>query len=129
MAHPCKHVLVVEDDRDLRASIADLLELEGVRATLAASADEALRLLEGGRLPDVVLLDMSMPGMSGSELLRHLKQEPSWRRIPVAVMSGFGRSRFEYASMADDYLDKPFSLDRLNEALAALCRKSRAGSE
>jgi CheY-like chemotaxis protein len=129
MTHPCRRVLVTEDDPDLRDTICEFLQAEDIEAVAAASGEAAIEALQRGPLPDVILLDLTMPGVSGTELLARLKAEPRWRAIPVAVMTGFARS-FEYAPAADEFLEKPFGLERLNEAISSLCRKrqSRTGS-
>jgi DNA-binding response OmpR family regulator len=124
--HPCRHVLVVEDDPDLRESICEFLRSEGIEAIGAESGDAGLAALQREPLPDVILLDLKVPGLPGTELLARLKDEPRWAAIPVAVMSGFHRNQFQYAPAADEFLEKPFDLERLNEAVSSLCRKSRS---
>jgi two-component system, chemotaxis family, chemotaxis protein CheY len=123
VSHPCKRVLVVEDDGDLLASISEFLVMEGIEPMLASTGDEALEALRRGPLPDVILLDLGMPGVSGTELLERLKEEDAWRAIPVAAMSGFARDHFQYLPTPDEYLEKPFDLERLNAALCSLCRR------
>ena len=129
MAHPCERVLVVEDDDEVRESMVDYLVMEDIEAVSAATGDEALATLRRGPRPDVILLDLSLPGMSGTDLLQRLKEEPAWATIPVAVMSGYPRGRFGYVPPASEYLEKPFDLDRLNEAISRLCGEAqRAGT-
>jgi len=123
VSHPCKLVLVVEDDEDLLDSIAEFLALEDVEPILASTGVEALQVLERGPLPDAILLDLGMPGVPGTELLDRLRENAAWRSIPVAVMSGFARDHFRYLPAADDFLEKPFDLERLNAALSKLCRR------
>jgi DNA-binding response OmpR family regulator len=125
-AHPCRHVLVVEDDPDLRETICDFLRGEEIEVIEAESGDAGLAALQREPLPDVILLDLKVPGLPGTELLARLKDDPRWAAIPVAVMSGFHRNHFQFAPAADEFLEKPFDLERLNEAVSALCRKSRA---
>lgn len=130
MAHPCRRVLVVEDDTDLRDAIREYLEAEGIEAVEAGTGDAALEALAAEPPPDVVLLDLNIPGLAGMQLLERIRAEPRWARIPVAVMTGFSRSQFRYAP-ADEFLEKPFDLAQLNAALSSLCRKAQArtGSE
>lgn len=118
-------MLVVEDDEDVRLSITEFLELEGIEALAAASGTEALRALEEEPLPDVILLDLGMPGMGGAELLERIREQPRWAGLPVAVMTGFARDRFQYLAGVDEYIEKPFNLERLNQAISALCRRGR----
>jgi CheY-like chemotaxis protein len=124
----CESVLLVEDEPDILALLGDLFEDEGLATSRAASAEEALALLRRGLRPDLILLDLVMPGMSGDELLRLLQDHPDWRKIPVAVMTG-NRGGFEELRRlgADDVVEKPFSLERLNEVLGQLC-SGKAGT-
>jgi two-component system, chemotaxis family, chemotaxis protein CheY len=115
--------MVVEDDEDVRLSIGDFLASEGIAADLAPSGEQALEALRRGPLPDVMLVDLGIPGgMSGEELLRVIRQEEAWACIPVAVMSGVPRSRFEFLP-ADVYVEKPFDVERLNGAISTLCAR------
>ena len=125
MSHPCRRVLVVEDDDDVRASICEFLALEGIEPVAVAGGEEALAALARPPPPDAILLDLGMPGMGGSELLERIRRQERWADIPVAVMTGFARNRFQYLAGADDYIEKPFDLERLNEAISRLCRRAR----
>jgi CheY-like chemotaxis protein len=79
-------VLIVDDDRDFGRSVAELLELEGFRAILASDGREALAVLEGVR-PQVMLIDLFMPGMNGVELMKVVKNDARWASIPRVVMT------------------------------------------
>jgi CheY-like chemotaxis protein len=129
LIHGCKRVLLVEDEPDLRAILAELFAEDGLEVLAAASGEEALAALRGGFVPDLVLVDLVMPGMGGDELVAALRASADWRRLPVAVMTA-KRSGFELlrALGADDVIEKPFTLERLNEAMASLCRRSSTGS-
>jgi CheY-like chemotaxis protein len=129
LLHGCRSVLLVEDEPDLRAILGDLFEEEGLATTRAASAEEALAALRGGLVPDLVLVDLVMPGMKGDELLKLVRETPAWRAIPVAVMTA-KRTGFELlrALGADDVLEKPFTLERLNEVMSGLCVRSSTGT-
>jgi CheY-like chemotaxis protein len=121
--HPCERVLAVEDDVDLLAAIGEFLRGEGIEAVLCATAGEAVAALEHGPLPDVMLVDVGLGGTSGPELLARVRSHPRWGRIPLAAMSGSPAGRYAYLPPVDEYLEKPFELDGLNETLSALCRK------
>ena len=83
------HVLVVEDDADLRPALAALLELEGFSVETASHGQEALdRLRSAQKLPEVLLLDWLMPVMDGRELLTELAKVPRLSGLPVVVLSG-----------------------------------------
>lgn len=80
-------VLVVDDDADLRDSLADLLREEGYAVTLAANGQEALDLLRGLKRPCGVVLDIAMPEMTGTEFYDAMRAEPALADIPVAIFS------------------------------------------
>src|SRR5204863_319323 len=79
-------VLVVEDDRDLREVIAEILEAEGFPVERAANGHEALEKLRGGYEADVILTNLLMPVVDGYELRAELKKHPGWSRIPLIVL-------------------------------------------
>jgi CheY-like chemotaxis protein len=83
---PLGTVLIVDHDRDFARSVAELLELEGFRTILAGDGREALGVLEGVR-PQVMLIDLFMPGMNGVELMRVVKNDARWASIPRVVMT------------------------------------------
>ena len=79
-------VLVVDDLEDTRRVLAGLLRLGGYRPVKAADGPAALRAVEG-EAPDLVLLDLHMPGMDGAEVLRRLREDPRWRDLPVILFT------------------------------------------
>jgi CheY-like chemotaxis protein len=81
-------VMVVDDDPLWREALLDLLALEGIRGMGAANGAEALWSLRRGARPDLVVTDLSMPVMSGWQLLAELLRDPTLASIPVAVVSG-----------------------------------------
>ena len=108
-------VLVVEDEIDVQQVIEYNLRQDGHRVIAAAQGAEAVRV---GResLPDVVLLDLMLPDMRGTEVCRALKDDPATQSIPIIVVSACGEEvdrvvAFELG--ADDYVVKPFSVREL----------------
>lgn len=84
---PRGRVLVVEDDRELRGALGDLLRHEGYLADEAENGFEALLALRTGEVPDLVLLDLAMPVMTGWELCDALVADPLLARIPVVALT------------------------------------------
>jgi len=109
-------ILVVDDERDIREVLRDILEDEGYEVLLAANGAQALALLAGLPHPRVVILDLIMPVMSGVELYAALKADPALRGIPV-IISTSDHSR---APPGVPVMKKPLDLDRLLAAIAAL---------
>lgn len=82
------HVLVVEDDAELRASMVELLVAEGFEVDLATNGAEAIDQLEHDLRPCAVVVDLLMPGIVGQELLEYLRDDARLAQIPVAIYSG-----------------------------------------
>ncbi|OGP71396.1 MAG: DNA-binding response regulator [Deltaproteobacteria bacterium RBG_13_60_28] len=108
---PKERILVVEDDDDILQLLKYNLAKEGYRITGAASGEEALRVLKTG-LPDLVLLDLMLPGIDGLEVCRTLKREARTSRIPIIMLTAKGEEADIVTGLelgADDYITKPFS--------------------
>jgi len=106
-------ILIVDDEESVRRSIADVLSDEGHRTVLAAGSDEAEKEIAAG-LPDLVLLDVAMPGRDGLELLEQLRA--SHPELPVVMMSGHGTIETAVRATklgAYDFLEKPLTYDKL----------------
>jgi CheY-like chemotaxis protein len=104
-----KQILVVDDEAYLRDVHVLVLKAAGYAATAIATATEALRRLAEIR-PDLIVLDMSLPGMDGREFLRRLRASVLWRHLPVILSTGLAAD--EVTSLAEpdtEVLAKPFS--------------------
>ena len=120
-------VLVVEDDRDIRDSIVELLADEGLVAVGAEHGEAALRVLRAGRVPRLILLDLMMPVMDGFAFREAQGREPAWAGIPVVVMSADGQVDAKKARAgAVEYLKKPVDI---HELLAVVKRCLAAASK
>jgi CheY-like chemotaxis protein len=116
-------VLVIDDDNDIREVVALILEDAGYTATEADGGHAALALLRSGPPPDVILLDLMMPDMSGWDLCAELARDPMLAKIPVVVMSGDSRIQAKADTLAAaGYLAKPFDQAQLLSVLEALIR-------
>jgi len=115
-------ILIVEDDAPLRDALATSLQAHGYEASEAGTAEEAV-VLAGHDLPDLVLLDLSLPGADGFHALRRLR---SFTRIPVVVLTVRDAKDDKIAALdggADDYVVKPFDLDELLARIRAALRR------
>jgi CheY-like chemotaxis protein len=113
-------VLVVDDDRDIREALCELLEDEGYKVMSASNGQEALVYLNSREPPCVILLDLMMPVMDGWEFRRRQQNDPRWSRIPVVVITAAGK--YGATSIAAErILPKPLQLDSVLEALAQYC--------
>jgi len=123
------HILVVEDEPDLRAGLQHNLELEGFRVLTAADGKEGLRKAKEGQA-SLILLDLMLPGMPGLEVLRHLRE--TGREVPVIIVSAKGQDRDKVQGLelgADDYLTKPFGLSELLARIRAVLRRTQTGAK
>lgn len=120
-----KRVLVVEDEPDIAALIAYQLTREGFRVETAATGMDALAAVKR-EIPDLLVLDRMLPGLSGDEVLESLRKEPSTRMVPVMVLTARREQedRIEGFELgADDYLTKPFSPRELVLRVQAILRR------
>ena len=116
-------MLVVEDDAEVRTSVAEILEMEGFAVDTAIHGQQALDKLRAGAAPSVLLLDLMMPVMNGLELLEHLRGQVEMRSPPVIVLSanrGYDAEDLGVAAV----VRKPFDVDALVENIAAVLRKT-----
>ncbi len=117
------HVLVVDDDQRLRSLLQRYLVEQGFRVSTASSAAEARRLL-GSMQPDAMVLDVTMPGESGLELTRALRD--GGQGLPILLLTARGEPQDRIAGLeagSDDYLGKPFEPRELLLRLRALLRR------
>jgi len=113
-----RSVLVVEDDPDLRAAIADTLAADGHAVTVARDGHEALEILRQGARPDVILLDLTMPRMDGLEFRVQQAQDPRFAHIPVVVMTAVEAMALQAASSGlCNFLFKPIDLEQMNSVI------------
>jgi two-component system phosphate regulon response regulator PhoB len=118
-------VLVVEDEPDIAALIAYQLTREGFRVETAGTGMEALQAVSRD-IPDMVVLDRMLPGLSGDEVLQRLKEENATANVPVLVLTAKREQEDRIAGFelgADDYLTKPFSPRELVLRVQAILRR------
>jgi two-component system response regulator NreC len=129
-AGPHATVLVVDDDPDTRECLKDLLSMLGYAVESVESAERALEHLMRERLPDVIVLDLLMPGMGGLGFLKRANQ--ARLSVPVIVLSAISPTRTVVEAMregASDYLTKPFGMDELALAVARVLETPRLKNE
>jgi DNA-binding response OmpR family regulator len=118
-----RQVLLVEDEPNIRDTLRFNLSREGYAVSEARTADEALRSFRGAR-PDIILLDVMLPGMSGFEVCRIMRQESS---VPIIMLTAKDQELDKVLGLgvgADDYITKPFGLQELFARMTAVLRRS-----
>ncbi len=122
-----KHILLVDDDALLRRSLAFTLEQSGYRVSTAATAEDALALA-GRDAPDLVLLDIGLPGMDGLDAMHYFQSRVG---VPIIFLTARRRELDEVLGLemgADDYITKPFDEDVLLARIKAVLRRTQAAS-
>jgi two-component system CheB/CheR fusion protein len=112
-------LLLVEDDAHNRAGLSKLLEMDGLRVIAVGSGEEALEVVEAAQ-PEVILLDIGLPGIDGQETCRRLRRIPEGERAVILALTGFGQQSDRDATRAagfDGHVIKPIDLDDLYRAL------------
>ena len=120
-----KKIIVVEDEPDLVDVVTYNLEREGYSVLASQRGDEGLNLIRS-EAPDLVLLDLMLPGMDGLSICRQMKSDSSMREIPIIIASAKGEESDVVIGLemgADDYLAKPFSPRELLARIRAVLRR------
>ena len=126
-----KLILVVEDEAPIREMLRFALTRADFRVAEAGSAQEA-RLRMADERPDLILMDWMMPGVSGIELTRELKSQPTARDIPVIMVTARAEEEDKIRGLnigCDDYVSKPFSYPELIARIQAVLRRAVPGGE
>ena len=120
-------ILIAEDERDIRDLITFTLRFAGHEVTAASNGAEAVEQVEKV-MPDLIMLDVRMPKMTGYEACEHIKKQPATKHIPVIFLSAKGQDTEVRTGMeagATDYILKPFSPDKLTERVAEILAKHK----
>src|SRR5271156_3561203 len=121
---PGNKVLVIDDEPQIRRSIRVGLEKYDYKVLLAATGEEGLDLA-ASESPDVVILDLAMPGIDGFEVCRQLRE---WSQVPIIVLSVRDSEESKVRALemgADDYVTKPFGMRELEARIKAVMRRAR----
>src|SRR5690606_42079872 len=125
-----KHILIVEDEPAIRDMVAFALRKAGMEAIHAADA-RAAQVAIGERVPDLILLDWMLPGMSGLDLARRLRRDELTRDVPIIMLTARGEENDRVNGLesgVDDYVVKPFSARGLVARITPLLRRRQAAA-
>ena len=124
-------ILVIDDQRDLAEAVERALSIEGFDVIIATDGKSGLTIARE-HAPDLVILDIGMPGIDGLEVCRRLRADPRQGRIPILVLSARASEADRVVGLetgADDYVIKPFGARELVARVKALLRRAGAGPE
>ena len=119
-------ILIVEDETNIRANIAEFLQAEDFETLLAKDGEEAIAIFDEKK-PDLVILDLGLPDIDGMEILSRLRK---WSGMPVVVISARSHEKDKVEALdlgADDYITKPFGTSEMLARIRAAIRHSRTG--
>ena len=126
MQHP---ILIIEDDPDIAEGLKYNLERDGLPVVMAATGEAGLTAaLDDHNPPSLIILDLMLPGMSGTDLCRRLRREPATRRTPIIMLTARGAASdaaFGLKLGADDYIPKPFDVNELLARIEAVLRRAK----
>ncbi len=126
-----KHILIVEDEPAIRDMVAFALSragLDPIHASDARSAQDAIM----ARVPDLILLDWMLPGMSGLDFARRLRKDEMTREVPIIMLTARGEENDRVSGLdsgVDDYIVKPFSTRELIARIKAVMRRAQSETE
>ena len=121
-------IFVIEDEHDIAELIRFNLSLEGYSVDVFPSGEAGFKAFEGNKKPDLLILDIMLPGMSGLEICRRLKENKATSEIPIIMVSARGEEQDIVKGLelgADDYVTKPFSPKVLLARIEAVLRRSK----
>ena len=124
-------ILVADDDAFIRRPLEWILSQEGFTAETARDGDECMEALRNNP-PDLLILDVMMPGLDGFEICRRMKDDPKLRQIPVILLSARGREHDRERGMAlgaAEYMTKPYSPTDLMQRIRGLLEPCPVGEE
>lgn len=124
-------IVIIEDEEDIRELIRYNLDKEGYRVLLATSGEEGLDLVRNS-MPDLVVLDLMLPGIDGLQVCRELKADPRTKSVPVVMVTARGEEPDVVSGLelgAEDYVSKPFSPKVLLARVKTVLRRVKSVEE
>jgi DNA-binding response OmpR family regulator len=120
-----KKIMVVDDEEDIRTTVGQVLEISGYEVIKAENGSECLQKLEQG-VPDLVILDIMMPGMSGWDVAARIKENEKWNAVPIVFLTAKGdeMSMGMGGLASKDYIVKPFDVVKLKQCVDQILTSS-----
>jgi len=114
-----KKIMIVDDDLDILMSVKNIFEYEGYEVMAFDSGKQCYEKLLNNQIPDLIILDIMMPGMTGWMLSDRIKENPIWQNIPIVFLTGRTDDFAKQAgnSISAEYIEKPFDIEYLKEKI------------
>jgi len=116
-----RHVWIVDDDEEMSHAIGLMLNLLNCDTTSFLTVRSAVQTLLTGKMPDLIILDINMPEVSGLDMLEFLRRRPEWKNLPVVMLSSEAADTIVDKALelgADSYVMKPVTIEELEKAMA-----------
>jgi two-component system cell cycle response regulator DivK len=118
---PHIRILIVEDSEDIRALLEELLEGEGYSLVFATNGEEGMEMAKREQ-PNLILMDLSLPGMDGWEAVYRLREMPEFKKTPIVALTAHATRKDEERALAvgcTGYISKPFDMEKLLQYIAS----------
>jgi DNA-binding response OmpR family regulator len=121
-----KRIMIVDDEEDIRVSVGQIFEVSGYEVTKAEDGNDCLNKLERA-IPDLVILDIMMPGMNGWDVAARIKENSKWSKIPIVFLTAKGdEMSIGMGGLASkEYIVKPFDIIKLKERVEEILNSNK----
>jgi len=116
-----RHVWIVDDDEEMSRAVGLMLNLLNCDTTSFITVRSAVQTLLTGKMPDLVILDIHLPEVSGLDMLEFLRRRPEWKNLPVVILSSETADNIVDKALelgADSYVKKPVTIEEIEKAMA-----------
>ena len=116
-----RHVWIVDDDEEMSRAVGLMLNLLDYDTTSFLTVRSAVQSLLTGKMPDLIILDMNLPEVSGLDMLEFLRRRPEWKNLPIVMLSSESADSIVDRALelgADSYVMKPVTIEELEKAMA-----------
>ena len=122
-----KKIMIVDDEEDIRASVGQIFEVSGYEVIKAEDGNDCLNKLEHA-IPDIVILDIMMPGLNGWDVAARIKENSKWNEIPIVFLTAKGdEMSIGMGGLAsEEYIVKPFDIIKLKERVEEILNREQA---
>lgn len=125
-----KEIWIIDDDEEMARAVGLMLKLLDCNATAFLHARSAVQTLLAGKKPDLMIVDINMPEVSGLDLIEFLRRRPEWKELPIIMLSSEAADTMVEKAMsagADGYVTKPVTIEELEKAMTTAFARHTIG--